>query len=101
VDLSVTKSALSMYEVDEIGLDRLDKAILRALVEQFNGGPVGLNTLAMAVGEERETVESVAEPFLVRSGFMVRSLRGRTATPAAWHHLGKTPPPQNPVLFDS
>jgi Holliday junction DNA helicase RuvB len=101
VDLSVTKSALSMYEVDEIGLDRLDKAILRALVEQFNGGPVGLNTLAMAVGEERETVESVAEPFLVRSGFMVRSPRGRTATPAAWHHLGKTPPPQNPVLFDS
>ncbi|MFM1937211.1 MAG: hypothetical protein RLZZ320_69 [Actinomycetota bacterium] len=101
VDLSVTKSALSMYEVDEIGLDRLDKAILRALVEQFNGGPVGLNTLAMAVGEERETVESVAEPFLVRSGFMVRSPRGRAATPAAWHHLGKTPPPQNPGLFDS
>ncbi|MEN9542975.1 MAG: hypothetical protein RJB54_166 [Actinomycetota bacterium] len=101
VDLSVTKSALSMYEVDEIGLDRLDKAILRALVEQFNGGPVGLNTLAMAVGEERETVESMAEPFLVRSGFMVRSPRGRAATPAAWLHLGKTPPPQNPVLFDS
>jgi Holliday junction DNA helicase RuvB len=101
VDLSVTKSALSMYEVDEIGLDRLDKAILRALVEQFNGGPVGLNTLAMAVGEERETVELMAEPFLVRSGFMVRSPRGRAATPAAWLHLGKTPPPQNPVLFDS
>ncbi len=101
VDLSVTKSALSMYEVDEIGLDRLDKAILRALVEQFNGGPVGLNTLAMAVGEERETVESMAEPFLVRSGFMVRSPRGRAATPAAWLHLGKTPPPQNPGLFDS
>ncbi|MBU3691984.1 MAG: Holliday junction branch migration DNA helicase RuvB [Candidatus Nanopelagicaceae bacterium] len=105
VDLSVTKSALSMYEVDEIGLDRLDKAILRALVEQFNGGPVGLNTLAMAVGEERETVESMAEPFLVRSGFMVRSPRGRAATPAAWLHLGKTPPPtlQTPApgLFDS
>jgi Holliday junction DNA helicase RuvB len=101
VNLSVTKSALSMYEVDEIGLDRLDKAILRALVEQFNGGPVGLNTLAMAVGEERETVESMAEPFLVRSGFMVRSPRGRTATPAAWLHLGKTPPAQTPGLFDS
>lgn len=101
IDLQVTKAALTMYEVDEIGLDRLDKAILRALVEQFNGGPVGLNTLAMAVGEESETVESVAEPFLVRSGFMVRSPRGRSATDAAWRHMGKTPPRGNLGLFDS
>ncbi|MEY4878251.1 MAG: hypothetical protein RIR72_666, partial [Actinomycetota bacterium] len=70
INLEITNSALDMYEVDEIGLDRLDKAILRVLIEQFNGGPVGLGTLAMAVGEERETVESVAEPFLVRSGFI-------------------------------
>jgi len=90
-----------MYEVDEIGLDRLDKSILKALVDQFGGGPVGLNTLAMAVGEERETVESVAEPFLVRSGFMVRSPRGRAATALAWKHLGKTPPAQSLGLFDS
>ena len=101
IDLPTTQAALTMYEVDEIGLDRLDNSILRALIEQFGGGPVGLNTLAMAVGEERETVESVAEPFLVRSGFMVRSPRGRAATAAAWKHLGKTPPAQSLGLFDS
>lgn len=97
----VTKRALEIYEVDEKGLDRLDIAILRSLIEQFGGGPVGLNTLAMAVGEERETVESMAEPFLVRSGFMIRSPRGRSATPLAWSHLGKNPPPQAPGLFDN
>jgi Holliday junction DNA helicase RuvB len=101
IDIETTRSALTMYEVDEIGLDRLDTSILKALVEQFGGGPVGLNTLAMAVGEERETVESVAEPFLVRSGFMVRSPRGRAATALAWKHLGKTPPAQSFGLFDS
>ncbi|MBM3743845.1 MAG: Holliday junction branch migration DNA helicase RuvB [Actinobacteria bacterium] len=97
----VTKRALEIYEVDEKGLDRLDIAILRSLVDQFGGGPVGLNTLAMAVGEERETVESMAEPFLVRSGFMIRSPRGRSATPLAWSHLGKNPPSQPPGLFDN
>lgn len=101
INLEITNSALKMYEVDEIGLDRLDKAILRVLIEQFNGGPVGLGTLAMAVGEERETVESVAEPFLVRSGFIARSPRGRTATPAAWRHLGKKAPEVEMGLFDS
>ena len=101
IDIETTRSALTMYEVDEIGLDRLDMSILKALIEQFGGGPVGLNTLAMAVGEERETVESVAEPFLVRSGFMVRSPRGRAATALAWKHLGKTPPAQSLGLFDS
>ena len=101
INLEITNSALNMYEVDEIGLDRLDKALLRVLIEQFNGGPVGLGTLAMAVGEERETVESVAEPFLVRSGFISRSPRGRTATPAAWRHLGKKAPEVAIGLFDS
>ena len=101
INIDITNSALKMYEVDEIGLDRLDKAILRVLIEQFNGGPVGLGTLAMAVGEERETVESVAEPFLVRSGFIARSPRGRTATPAAWRHLGKKAPEVAMGLFDS
>ena len=93
--------ALDIYEVDSKGLDRLDISILKALIDQFGGGPVGLNTLAMAVGEERETVESMAEPFLVRSGFMLRSPRGRTATAQAWKHLGKNPPPETPGLFDS
>ncbi len=97
----MTLSALDIYEVDQKGLDRLDLAILRALIDQFAGGPVGLSTLAMAVGEERETVESMAEPFLVRSGFMVRSPRGRSATALAWKHLGRVPPPQTPGLFDS
>jgi Holliday junction DNA helicase RuvB len=86
------RSALELYEVDESGLDRLDRAVLTALVERFSGGPVGLSTLAVAVGEEAETVEVVAEPFLVRAGLMARTPRGRVATPAAWLHLGLEPP---------
>ena len=78
--------------MDEIGLDRLDRAVLTALCRRFGGGPVGLSTLAISVGEERETVEEVAEPFLVREGFMMRTPRGRVATRAAWSHLGLTPP---------
>lgn len=93
VTLPVARAALELYEVDEIGLDRLDRAVIDALCRRFGGGPVGLSTLAVAVGEERETVEEVAEPFLVRSGFLARTPRGRVATPAAWRHLGLTPPP--------
>ena len=78
------RAALELYEVDESGLDRLDRAVLTALVRRFGGGPVGLSTLAVAVGEEAETVEVVAEPFLVRAGLMARTPRGRVATPAAW-----------------
>ena len=77
--------------MDEEGLDRLDRAVLSALVARFGGGPVGLSTLAVAVGEEAETVEVVAEPFLVRGGLMARTPRGRVATPAAWQHLGLRP----------
>jgi Holliday junction DNA helicase RuvB len=101
ITLELTNAALQMYEVDDYGLDRLDRAILIALIERFDGGPVGLNTLAVAVGEERETVESVAEPFLVRSGFIARTPRGRSATSLAWKHLGKTPPQTAPGLFDT
>ena len=100
IDLGTTQSALEMYEVDLIGLDRLDRAVLQALVERFNGGPVGLSTLAIAVGEETETVESVAEPFLVRQGLMARTARGRVATPAGFSHLGHKSP-QGWSLFDS
>jgi Holliday junction DNA helicase RuvB len=88
VTLDVARAALELYEVDELGLDRLDRAVLDALCCRFGGGPVGISTLAVAVGEERETVEEVAEPFLVRSGFLARTPRGRIATPAAWAHLG-------------
>jgi Holliday junction DNA helicase RuvB len=94
-------NALEMYEVDEMGLDRLDRGVLLALIERFNGGPVGLSTLAIAVGEEIETVESVAEPFLVRNGFMARTPRGRVATALGWSHLGRTPPAGALSLFDT
>jgi Holliday junction DNA helicase RuvB len=95
VTLESARRALAVYEVDERGLDRLDRAVLQALLKLFGGGPVGLSTLAVAVGEERETVEEVAEPFLVREGLLARTPRGRVATPAAWHHLGLTPPPRS------
>ena len=96
----VAAAALELYEVDELGLDRLDRSVLSALCERFNGGPVGLSTLAMAVGEERETVEEVAEPFLVRQGFLMRTPRGRVATARGWAHLGLTMPTSaEPDLF--
>ena len=88
----IARAALAVYDVDELGLDRLDRAVLDALVRRFGGGPVGVGTLAVAVGEETETVEEVAEPFLVRAGLLARTPRGRVATPAAWTHLGLTPP---------
>nr|WP_196779090.1 Holliday junction branch migration DNA helicase RuvB [Bifidobacterium choloepi] len=84
--------ALALYQIDTEGLDRLDIAVLNAIVTNFNGGPVGVNNLAAMVGEESETVETVCEPYLVREGFMVRTPRGRVATRKAWDHLGLTPP---------
>jgi len=92
VTREITRTALELYEVDELGLDRLDRGVLDALVRRFGGGPVGLSTLAVAVGEESETVEVVAEPFLVRHGLLARTPRGRVATAAGWAHLGLTPP---------
>ena len=90
--LEVAHRALDLYEVDASGLDRLDRGVLDALCRRFGGGPVGLSTLAVAVGEERETVEEVAEPFLVRLGLLARTPRGRVATAAGWEHLGLRPP---------
>ena len=98
VDRATAQAALKVYDVDELGLDRLDRQVLDALVRRFGGGPVGLSTLAVAVSEERETVEEVAEPFLVRSGLIVRTPRGRMATPAAWRHLEMLPPGPVDVL---
>ncbi|NGN69641.1 Holliday junction branch migration DNA helicase RuvB [Streptomyces sp. A7024] len=92
VTSDIAAKALDVYEVDARGLDRLDRAVLSALLKLFGGGPVGLGTLSVAVGEERETVEEVAEPFLVREGLLARTPRGRIATPAAWTHLGLVPP---------
>jgi Holliday junction DNA helicase RuvB len=92
INLDLAHAALDLFEVDAIGLDRLDRAVLTALCRRFGGGPVGLSTLAISVGEETETVEEVAEPFLVREGFVMRTPRGRVATRSAWAHLGLTPP---------
>ncbi|NQW73750.1 MAG: Holliday junction branch migration DNA helicase RuvB, partial [Actinobacteria bacterium] len=88
VDQPSASAALALYEVDALGMDRIDRAVLDVLVRRFGGGPVGLSTLAVAVGEEPETVETVAEPFLVRLGMIIRTPRGRVATPAAWQHVG-------------
>lgn len=93
------RAALDLYDVDPIGLDRLDRAVLDALVRRFRGGPVGLSTLAVAVGEEAETVESVVEPYLVRIGFLGRTPRGRIAMPDAYRHLGIAHP-DGVALFD-
>jgi Holliday junction DNA helicase RuvB len=100
IDTAVARTALAVYDVDELGLDRLDREVLGALVRRFGGGPVGLSTLAVAVSEEPETVEEVAEPFLVRSGLIVRTPRGRMATPAAWAHLGLRPRPVDVLPLD-
>ncbi|HHU39219.1 MAG TPA: Holliday junction branch migration DNA helicase RuvB [Propionibacterium sp.] len=99
INPSVAAAALELYEVDEIGLDRLDRAVLEAVCVRFAGGPVGLSTLAMSVGEETETVEEVAEPYLIRQGFLMRTPRGRVATPRAWRHLGLAVPAARADLF--
>lgn len=96
VTRAVARAALKVYDVDELGLDRLDRAVLIALVRSFGGGPVGVSTLAVAVGEEPATVEEVCEPYLVRAGMLARTPRGRVATAAAWKHLGLTAPREAP-----
>ncbi|PFG28610.1 Holliday junction branch migration DNA helicase RuvB [Corynebacterium renale] len=92
IDLSAAQGALEVFDVDELGLDRLDRAVLTALVRGHGGGPVGVSTLAIAVGEEPSTVEEVCEPYLVRAGLVARTGRGRVATASAWRHLGLEPP---------
>ncbi len=106
VTLAVARAALELFEVDERGLDRLDRQVLAALCRDFGGGPVGLSTLAVAVGEEGETVEDVVEPFLIQQGLLARTPRGRVATAGAYAHLDldppvpDPPPPADPSLFD-
>jgi Holliday junction DNA helicase RuvB len=92
VTADAARAALEMLEVDERGLDRLDREILRTICEKFAGGPVGLSTLAVAVGEEQDTIEDVYEPYLLQQGLIKRTQRGRQATPAAFTHLGLEPP---------
>ena len=96
VDEEAARAGLAVFGVDERGLDKVDRALLEALCHRFGGGPVGLSTLAIAVSEPTETVEDVYEPFLIREGMLMRTPRGRVATPAAWHHLGEEPPAHSP-----
>jgi Holliday junction DNA helicase RuvB len=99
----VAAEALKRLDVDEFGLDDMDARILRAIIEQFEGGPVGVNTVAAAVGEDPGTIEEVYEPFLMQQGFLARTPRGRVATPGAYRHFGFTPPKQaeQPTIFDA
>jgi len=93
-------AALDLYEVDHLGLDRLDRAVLETLIVRFAGKPVGLSTLAVAIGEEQDTIETVVEPFLLRVGLIARTSRGRQATALGYQHLGLTPPASDQGLFD-
>ena len=92
ISVQVARDALSLFEVDERGLDPLDRKFLTTIIEKFDGGPVGIETLASALGEERDTLEDVYEPFLVQEGFLRRTARGREATRLAYEHLGRTAP---------
>ncbi len=103
VTTAVARAGLALFGVDDLGLDKVDRAILDAVCSRFGGGPVGLSTLAVSVGEETDTVEDVYEPFLLQLGLLMRTPRGRVATPAAWQHLGLegvVPPPRPAGLFD-
>ena len=92
IDHEIARDGLKVFGVDDLGLDKVDRSILSAICEQFGGGPVGLSTLAIGVGEQAETVEDVYEPFLIQRGLLMRTPRGRVATPAAYEHLGVAPP---------
>ena len=98
----VAKDALALLDVDEFGLDDMDARLLKTIIEQFSGGPVGLTTIAAAVGEDPGTLEEVYEPFLMQQGFLARTPRGRCATAAAYRHFGFPPPAtsEQPSIFD-
>jgi holliday junction DNA helicase RuvB len=103
IDVETARNGLQLFGVDAQGLDKVDRAILKAMIVQFGGGPVGLSTLAISVGEQPETVEDMYEPFLIQQGMIARTPRGRVAMPAAWSHIGLAPPatrPEPPALFD-
>jgi Holliday junction DNA helicase RuvB len=107
IDLGVAREALVVFEVDDLGLDRLDRRLLEAVIDGFEGGPVGVGTLATVLSEEASTIEDAVEPFLLRSGLLQRTPRGRTVTAAAYRHLGRAVPPRDPSsgmglgLFDA
>jgi Holliday junction DNA helicase RuvB len=95
IDADVADQALSLLEVDRQGFDLMDRKLLEAIIDKFQGGPVGLDNLAAAIGEAKDTIEDVLEPFLIQQGFLQRTPRGRIATPSAYSHFGRIPPPDN------
>ena len=99
VTLDIAREALELHEVDDLGLERVDRELLRAIVERFGGGPVGLSTLAIAVAEEPDTIEDVYEPYLLQRGLLKRTPRGRCATERAYRHLRLEPPAEAASLF--
>jgi Holliday junction DNA helicase RuvB len=99
ITATVADAALSMLDVDELGLDVMDRKLLSAVLEKFGGGPVGLDNLAAAIGEARDTIEDVLEPFLIQQGYLQRTPRGRMATPSIWRHFGLTQPKSNGDLW--
>ena len=99
INLAITRRALEALNIDSRGLDEMDNKILRAIIEKFGGGPVGVNTIATAVSEEAGTIEEVYEPFLIKEGFLKRTPRGREATDLAYSHLGYSKNPEESVLF--
>lgn len=101
IDVEIAQYGLKALNVDEHGLDEMDNRILSALVEKFGGGPVGIGTIATAVGEEAGTLEEVYEPFLIQEGYLKRTSRGREATDKAYRHLGKVPPSRAGTLSDN
>ncbi|MDO9509835.1 MAG: Holliday junction DNA helicase RuvB C-terminal domain-containing protein, partial [Candidatus Magasanikbacteria bacterium] len=95
----IAREALAMLSIDEYGLDNVDRCLLETLISKFNGGPAGLNTLAAAISEEMDTIENIYEPFLLQTGFLERTPRGRKATPLAYKHLGFEEPKNNGTLL--
>jgi Holliday junction DNA helicase RuvB len=100
IDEATAHEGLAVFGVDDLGLDKVDRAVLSNLCQKFGGGPVGLGTLAISIGEAEETVEDVYEPFLIQQGLLMRTPRGRVATPAAWAHLGMVAPASAPLTAD-
>ncbi len=92
ITLQVVRDTLRLLEIDEMGFDQMDRMILLTIIDKFGGGPVGLDTIGAAIGEESDTIEDVYEPFLIQNGFLNRTPRGRTATPAAYRHFGRSEP---------
>jgi Holliday junction DNA helicase RuvB len=99
INQEVARNALNMFEVDSVGLDNVDRAILLAITEKFNGGPVGIETISAAISEDKDTIEEVYEPFLIRLGFLAKTPRGRAATPLAYSHLNLPLPHKQNALF--